>query len=93
MKKLGCMFLACIGIMAMIVTGCATGPTRLEADYGNSLHFARFQQTLDLAAGQNLALVVGFDAKAAEATIDRYRTTFEKPPPPPAFAISIGQIR
>lgn len=93
MKKLACMLVAFAGIMVMILTGCATGPTRVEADYGTSYNLARSQQILNPTAQQNLEPVYGFDGRAAEATIQRYRGTFEKPPPAPTYAISVGQIK
>ena len=76
-----------------MLTGCALGPTRVEADYGRSVSFATASQILDPAAQENLAPVYGFDGKAAAATIERYQTSFEKPPPPPSFVISVGQGR
>jgi len=93
MKKLACMLVACAGILVMLLTGCATGPTRVEADYGTSYNLARIQQILNPAAEQNLEPVYGFDGRAAEATMERYRGTFEKPPPAPAYAVSVGQIK
>jgi hypothetical protein len=87
------MVFACVGIGVMMLAGCAVGPTRLEADYGNSVSIATSSQILDPAAQQNLAPVYGFDGKAAEATLDRYRSTFEKAAPPPTFVIPIGQGR
>jgi hypothetical protein len=91
MSKLGRMVFACLGIGVVMLAGCALGPTRLEADYGRSVDFARSNQILDPAAQQNLAPVYGFDGRAAAATIERYRSTFEKPTPPPTFVIPIGQ--
>jgi hypothetical protein len=82
-----------IGVIIMMLTGCAIGPTRLEVDFGKSLSYAESQQILDPAAQQNLAPVYGFDGKAAEATIERYRSTFEKAAPPPTFIIPIGTQR
>ena len=93
MKKLACMLVTFASIMVMILTGCSIGPTRLEADYGNSYDLAKIQQILNPAAEQNLEPVYGFDGRAAEATIERYRGMFEKPPPAPAYAISVGQIK
>jgi hypothetical protein len=93
MNKLGRLILACLGIGVMMLAGCTLGPTRLEADYGNSVDLARSSQILDLTAQQNLAPVYGFDGKAAEATLDRYRSTFEKAAPPPTFVIPIGGTR
>jgi len=93
MKKLAGMLVAFAGMMVMLLTGCAIGPTRLEADYGTSYNLAKSQQILNPAAEQNLEPVYGFDGRAAEATIQRYRGTFEKPPPAPTHAISVGQIK
>jgi hypothetical protein len=33
------------------------------------------------------------DGNIAKKSLDRYRSTFEQPPPPPSFAISIGGIK
>jgi hypothetical protein len=95
MNELGRMSMAFIGIGMIIVmlAGCAVGPTRLEADFGTSVSLATASQILDPAAQQNLAPVYGFDGKAASATIDRYQTAFKEPPPPPSFVISVGQGR
>jgi starvation-inducible outer membrane lipoprotein len=93
MSELGRLVLAFLGIMVMILAGCAAGPSRLEADFGSSVSLATMGQILDPAAQQNLAPVYGFDGKAAAATIERYQTAFEKPTPPPSFVISVGQGR
>lgn len=93
MGELCRMVFACLGIGVVMLAGCALGPTRLEADYGKSAKLATSSQILDPAAQQNLAPVYGFDGKAAEATLDRYRSTFEKAAPPPTFVIPIGQGR
>jgi hypothetical protein len=93
MSELGRMVFACLGIGAIMLAGCAVAPTRLEADYGRSIDLAMSNQTLDLAAQQNLAPVYGFDGKAAMGTFERYQASFEKPPPPPAFVLSVGQSR
>ena len=93
MNELRRMIFACLAIGVMMLAGCTLGPTRLEADYGNSVSIAMSSQMLDAAAQQNLAPVYGFDGKAAEATLDRYRSTFEKAAPPPTFVIPIGGTR
>jgi hypothetical protein len=93
MGELGRMVFACLGIGVVMLTGCAVGPTRLEADYGRSVNIATANQILDPAAQQNLAPVYGFDGEAAQLTIDRYRSTFEKAAPPPAFVIPVGSVR
>jgi hypothetical protein len=93
MKKLTCMLVAFAGIMAMILIGCTAGPSRLEADYGTSYNLAKSQQMLNPAAEKNLEPVYGFNGRAAEATIARYREMFEKPPPAPTYVIPVGQIK
>ena len=93
MRKLGRLVFAFLGSGVVMLAGCALGPTRLEADYGNSVSIATSSQILNPVAQQNLAPVYGFDGKAAEATLDRYRSTFEKPAPQPTFVIPIGSAR
>jgi hypothetical protein len=93
MSELRRIVLACLGIGVIMLAGCAVGPTRLEADYGNSVSIAMSSQMLDPAAQQNLAPVHGLDGKAAMGTLERYQTSFENPPPPPSFVISVGQGR
>ena len=93
MNKLGPLVFACLGIVVVMLAGCAVGPTRVEADFGQSVDLARSNQILDPAAQQNLAPVYGFDGKAAAATLERYRSTFEKAAPPPTFVIPVGSAR
>jgi hypothetical protein len=87
------MVFACLGIGVVMLAGCAVGPTRLEADFGKSVNLAGSSQILDPAAQQNLAPVYGFDGGAAQATLDRYRSTFEKAAPPPTFVFPVGSVR
>jgi hypothetical protein len=87
--------ISCAGLalLVLLVAGCATEPTRLERTYGTAYHFARVSQTLHAEAAQNLMPVQGLDGEAAKHLLDRYRLTFEKPPPPPSFVISVGGIK
>ena len=85
--------IAGVALLVLLVVGCATGPTRLESAYGTSYHFARVSQTLSPQAAMNLAPVEGLDGKAAKHLLDRYQTTFEKPPPAPSFVFSVGGIK
>jgi hypothetical protein len=93
MGELGRMVFSCLGVGVVMLAGCAVGPTRLEADYGRSVNLATSSQILDPAAQQNLAPVYGFDGEAAQLTIDRYRSTFEKAAPPPTFVFPVGSVR
>lgn len=93
MTKTGGIYLGGLGILMLVLAGCATGPTRLEAAHGSAFHAAKANQTLNPEAGQNLEPVEGFDGEAARATIDHYRENFAKPKPPPTFAISVGSVK
>ena len=93
MNKNRGVFLVSTVFLVLLVAGCATEPTRLERTYGLSYHVARASQTLHPEAATNLAPLQEFDGKAAKHTLDRYYVTFEKPPPPPSFVISIGDIK
>jgi hypothetical protein len=85
--------LAGAALLILLAAGCATEPTRLESAYGTSYHFARVSQTLSPTAATNLAPMAGLDGKAAKHVLERYYEMFEKPPPPPAFVISVGGIK
>jgi hypothetical protein len=93
MNKNRGIFLASLALLALLVAGCATAPTRLERAYGLSYHVARASQILHPEAATNLTPLQRFDGKAAQHTLDRYYVTFEKPPPPPSFVISVGGIK
>ena len=82
-----------MALLVLLLAGCATGPTRLERAYGTSTHMATVSQTLHPEAATTLVPVQEFDGKAAKHLLDRYRSTFEKPPPLPSFVISVGGIK
>jgi hypothetical protein len=91
MQKRYGMFLVSVVLLGVMLAGCA--PTRLEMDYGNSYRLASAQQILLPEGEKNLAPQEGLDGKAAQHALERYRKTFEQPPPPPTFAISVGAIK
>jgi hypothetical protein len=93
MNTSGSIVVVCLVLVVLLMAGCTAAPTRLESTYGTSYHFARVSQTLDPEAAMNLEPVQEFDGKAAKHLLERYRSTFEKPPPPPSFIISVGGIR
>lgn len=90
MKKRGFLLIGLVGIF-LISVGCA-GPTRLEMDYGTSFKLAKFNQILNSEAEKNLEPVPGFDGRAAQAAIERYRKGFEEKSPAPVYSISIGGL-
>jgi hypothetical protein len=72
-----------------LISACAQ-PSRLDRNYGRSLKQARVNQILDPEAGKNLEPVTGLDGKAAQASIEKYRKTFEQPRETPQPLVQIG---
>jgi hypothetical protein len=85
------MLVVSVALLGVMLSGCA--PTRLEMDYGNSHRLATAQQILLPESEQNLAPQEGLDGRAAQLILEHYRKTFEQPPPPPTFAISVGAVK
>lgn len=62
------------------VTGCTKRPTTLGPDPGLAYMMARDHQILNPDAGKNLDPIHGLaDGTAAKNTLERYRSSFEKP--------------
>jgi hypothetical protein len=72
-----------IGLSAIAVvagTGCTKRPTTLGPDPGLAYTMVLERQTLNPHAGENLEAVQGLeDGKASKNTMERYRSSFEKP--------------
>ena len=70
-----------LSIVALIsMAGCTKRPTTLGPDYGLAYTMARDHQILNPDAEKNLDPVQGLeDGKAAKLTMERYRSSFEKP--------------
>lgn len=79
-----------IALSVAFLTSACAGPSRVEKDYGTSVKFARSDQILDQEAGKNLEPVTGFDGKAAEISIEKYRKTFEKTETTPQYIFQMG---
>ena len=91
MQKLSRLLLACTGLIMLLVAGCITVPSKLEADYGRAYTLAKSSQIAYLPEDdKRLKPVEGLDGPAAQKNFDKYRQSFEKPAPPPAFTISLG---
>lgn len=71
----------CLSILAVVsVTGCTKRPATLGPDYGLAYTMANDAQTLNPDAVKNLDPVQGLeDAATAKHTMERYRSSFEKP--------------
>ena len=76
-------------ILLFISLGCA-GPSRLEMDFGTSSKLMKVNQTWNPEAEENIEPVSGFDGKAAQANIERYRKDFEKAVPLIPSTLSTG---
>lgn len=68
-------FLTGIVLAAALTAGCASGPTRVEADYGNSVRAMRQAQTLDpvAAAAPDTSPVTTTDGQRMENALKSYR--------------------
>ncbi len=67
----------CIALTIFLISACA-GPTRVEKNFGKSYKQAVGNQILDPEAEKNLEPVTGFDGKAAQSSIEKYRKNFEQ---------------
>ena|SRR6266545_4994309 len=70
-----------LSIVALIsVAGCMKRPTTLGPDRGLAYNMALDHQIFNPDAGKNLDPVQGLeDGTAAKNTLERYRSSFEKP--------------
>lgn len=73
------------------LAACASTTPHLDARFGDAVNTAKAQQIIDTDASQNTDPVAGLDGKAANAVIDRYHKSYEKPPAPvDVFTIGVG---
>ena len=61
-----------------LLAGCSMAP-RYDRDFGNSVHQALNQQTMNPQAANNRAPVTGMDGKAAESVYENYQKSFRAP--------------
>jgi hypothetical protein len=69
-------------VMAIaLTTGCASGPTRVEEDYGNSVRAMRQAQVMDpvAAATVDTTPVTATDGQRMEAVLQTYRESVGSP--------------
>ena len=67
-------------LMAALAGCAATSTPQLDSTFGDAVNAAKAQQTMNPDASQNTEPVAGMDGKAANAVMDRYHKSFEKPP-------------
>jgi hypothetical protein len=80
------------GLVALAaLAGCAPTTPRLDASFGDAVNTAKAQQTINPDASLNTDPVAGLGGQAANAVIDRYNKSYEKPPAPTnVFTIGVG---
>jgi type IV pilus biogenesis protein CpaD/CtpE len=64
---------------ASLLTGCATGPTNVERDFGNSVRNMVQAQTYNPDAALSYEPPMEMDGERAGAVLETYRTEIGKP--------------
>lgn len=68
-------------LLIPLLAGCAaTATPQMDATFGDAVNAAKAQQTMNPEASQNTEAVTGLSGEAANAAIDRYHKSFERPP-------------
>jgi uncharacterized protein YceK len=72
--------IALMGLVGIIIafSGCSEAPSKVDANYGESVRQAKTSQILNPDAGENLKPCEGLDGKAAKTVMDEYREGFTK---------------
>jgi hypothetical protein len=80
-----------LAIVAALSVGCTGYPPRVDFKLGQAVLLAQARQVIDPDAPSRDYGPVRIDGQAAKASVDRYETLFEVPPPPVnVFNIGIG---
>jgi len=78
-------------VSTMLTAGCAATTPNLDQKFGEALNIAKAQQIINPDASQNTNPVYGVDGQAANAAINRYHRSYERPPAQPnVFTIGVG---
>ncbi|MEA3386100.1 MAG: hypothetical protein U9Q89_06585 [Thermodesulfobacteriota bacterium] len=72
--------IALMGLVGIIIafSGCSETPSRVDANYGESVRQAKTSQILYPDAGENLDPCEGLDGQAAATVMHEYREGFKK---------------
>lgn len=72
--------IALMGLAGIIIafSGCSEAPSKVDANYGESVRQAQTSQILYPDAGENLEPCEGLDGQAAAIVMDEYRKGFTK---------------
>jgi type IV pilus biogenesis protein CpaD/CtpE len=62
-----------VGIAILLLGGCASEPSHLDAQFGSSVAAAIEAQTLNPDAGSDTTPVMSMDGRKAASTLEAYR--------------------
>lgn len=83
--------LAALLVSTTLMAGCAAPTPYLDEKFGEAVNTAKAQQIIHPDASKNTNPVAGIDGQAANASIDRYHKSYERPPAQPnVFTIGVG---
>jgi hypothetical protein len=78
-------------LIAAGLVGCVNPAPVLDDNFGNAVNAAKAQQTMNPDAALSAAPPDGIGGQPANAAIDRYHRSFERPPTTPnVFTIGVG---
>lgn len=69
-----------LGFLITLVVGCASSTPQFDSTFGDAVNAAKAQQTINPEASLNNVPPDGLDGEAANALMDRYHKSFERPP-------------
>jgi type IV pilus biogenesis protein CpaD/CtpE len=82
-------------VLSMLMTaglvGCVNTSPVVDSNFGNSVNAAKAQQIINPDAALSAAAPDGIGGKPANASLDRYQRSFERPAiTPNVFTIGVG---
>ncbi len=85
--------IALMGLVGIVIafSGCSKAPSRVDADYGESVRQAKTSQILYPDADKNLEPCEGLDGQAAAIVMDEYRKGFKKEEKKQAIISIVGE--
>jgi len=91
MHTLTIKFILAALLAPVVLAGCATQTPVLDQHFGEAVNAAKAQQVINPDASLNPDPVAGIDGQAANAAVDRYHKSFERPPATGnVFTIGVG---
>ena len=78
-------------LASLVLAGCATDTPQFDSNFGNAVNSAKALQTINPDASLEADSGAGVGGKPADAAMDRYHQSFEKPPAETnVFNIGVG---